>query len=54
MDIALNKYMHCTFLSSDMVFGAPEKDAWAHVYFGALDENLLQSKIFEEVGIKTV
>ena len=53
MDIALNKYMHCTFLSSDMVFGTPEKDAWAHVYFGALDENLLQSKIFEEVGIKT-
>ncbi len=53
MDITLNKYMHCTFLSSDMVFGTPEKDAWAHVYFGALDENLLQSKIFEEVGIKT-
>ena len=53
MDIALNKYMHCTFLSSDMVFSTPEKDAWAHVYFGALDENLLQSKIFEEVGIKT-
>ena len=53
MDIALNKYMHCTFLSSDMVFGTPEKDAWAHVYFGKLDEGLLQSKIFEEVGIKT-
>jgi hypothetical protein len=53
MDIALNKYMHCTFLSSDMVFGTPEKDAWAHVYFGKLDEGLLQSKIFDEVGIKT-
>ena len=53
MDIALNKYMHCTFLSGDMVFSAPEKDAWAHVYFGKLDEGLLQSKIFEEVGIKT-
>jgi len=53
MDITLNKYMHCTFLSSDMVFGTPEKDAWAHVYFGSLDEGLLQSKIFEEVGIKT-
>jgi len=53
MDITLNKYMHCTFLSSDMVFGTPEKDAWAHVYFGKLDEGLLQSKIFEEVGIKT-
>lgn len=53
MDIALNKYMHCTFLSNDMVFGAPEKDAWAHVYFGKLDEGLLQSKIFEVVGIKT-
>jgi hypothetical protein len=36
-----------------MVFGTPEKDAWAHVYFGSLDEGLLQSKIFEEVGIKT-
>ena len=53
MDITLNKYMHCTFLSGDMVFGTPEKDAWAHVYFGKLDEGLLQSKIFEEVGIKT-
>jgi hypothetical protein len=53
MDIALNKYMHCTFLSGDMVFGTPEKDAWAHVYFGKLDEGLLQSKIFDEVGIKT-
>ena len=53
MDITLNKFMHCTFLSSDMVFGAPEKDAWAHVYFGKLDEGLLQTKIFEEVGIKT-
>ena len=53
MDITLNKFMHCTFLSSDMVFGTPEKDAWAHVYFGAIDEGLLQSKIFEEVGIKT-
>jgi len=53
MDITLNKYMHCTFLSDNMVFGAPEKDAWAHVYFGKLDEGLLQSKIFDEVGIKT-
>jgi hypothetical protein len=53
MDITLNKYMHCTFLSGDMVFSAPEKDAWAHVYFGKLDDGLLQSKIFEEVGIKT-
>jgi hypothetical protein len=52
MDITLNKFMHCTFLSGDMVFGAPEKDAWAHVYFGKLDEGLLQTKIFEEVGIK--
>jgi hypothetical protein len=52
MDITLNKYMHCTFLSGDMVFSAPEKDAWAHVYFGKLDEGLLQTKIFEEVGIK--
>ena len=52
MDITLNKYMHCTFLSDNMVFGAPEKDAWAHVYFGSLHEGLLQTKIFEEVGIK--
>jgi len=53
MDITLNKYMHCAFLSGDMVLSTPEKDAWAHVYFGKLDEGLLQSKIFEEVGIKT-
>jgi hypothetical protein len=53
MDITLNKYMHCAFLSGDTVFSTPEKDAWAHVYFGAFDEGLLQSKIFEEVGIKT-
>lgn len=53
MDIALNKYMHCAFLSGDTVFSTPEKDAWAHVYFGKLDEGLLQSKIFDEVGIKT-
>lgn len=53
MDITLNKYMHCAFLSGDTVFSTPEKDAWAHVYFGKLDEGLLQTKIFEEVGIKT-
>lgn len=53
MDITLNKFMHCTFLSSDMVFGAPEKDNWAHVYFGKLDDGSLQTKIFEAVGIKT-
>jgi hypothetical protein len=53
MDITLNKYMHCAFLSSDVVFYAPEKDSWAYVYFGKMDDLSIQSKVFTDVGIKT-
>jgi len=53
MDISLNKFMHCGFLQSEMVFTAPEKDSWAYVYFGKLDESSIQRKMFLDVGIKT-
>jgi hypothetical protein len=53
MDITLNKYMHCGFLQNETVFNAPEKDSWAYVYFGKLDDLSIQSKVFTEVGIKT-
>jgi hypothetical protein len=53
MDITLNKYVHCGFLQNEMVFNAPEKDSWAYVYFGKMDESSIQRKMFLDVGIKT-
>lgn len=53
MDITLNKYMHCGFLQNEMVFSAPEKDSWAYVYFGKMDESSIQHKMFKDIGIKT-
>jgi len=53
MDITLNKYMHCGFLQNEIVFSAPERDSWAYVYFGKMDETSIQHKIFQDVGIKT-
>lgn len=53
MGITLNKYMHCGFLQNEMVFNTPEKDSWAYVYFGKMDESSIQHKMFQDIGIKT-
>jgi hypothetical protein len=52
MEIEFKKYMHCDFLQNEAVLNTPEKDSWAYVYFGKMDERSIQHKIFSDVGIK--